>query len=115
MTKQPAFEGQVVRNAIVLGVATFLVYLTFGLFYVTGPMSPFKGINLQINGDRFIQAYPGWDTTQEFDDAAYNRAALEILHTGIPRDRTGSLFLHAPIYAYFVAGCYWIAGFRLLA
>jgi hypothetical protein len=98
-----------------LGLATFIIYLAVGVYYVTGPMSPFHALNLHSNGDSFLRVFPGWNAREEFDDAAYNRAAVEIFHTGIPRDHTGALFLYAPIYAYFVAGCYWIGGFRLLA
>lgn len=108
-------ERSVLRLIGLLGLATFLVYLVVGIYYVTGPISPFRTLKLTSTGDAFLSAFPGWNAPEEFDDAAYNRAALEILRTGIPRDHTGSLFLHAPVYAYFVAGCYWLGGVRLLA
>lgn len=105
-----------VRLLIVLLVlATFITYLAVGVYYVTGPMSPFHGLRLNASGQSFLAAFPGWNNREEFDDAAYNRAAVEILNTGVPRDHTGSLFFYAPVYAYFVAGCYRIGGLRLLS
>jgi hypothetical protein len=99
----------------ILILATFAVYLGVGLYYVTGTISPFHTLKLTSVGDEFLGAYPGWNNREEFDDAAYNRAAVEILNTGIPRDHTGSVFLYAPVYAYFVAACYSVGGIRLLA
>ena len=100
---------------LALILATVVTHLAVSIYYVTGPMSPFPALTLHSSGDAFLSAFPGWNNREEFDDAAYNRAAVEILHTGIPRDHTGALFLYAPVYAYFVAGCYWIGGFRILA
>src|ERR1043166_7626419 len=100
---------------LLLGLVTFVVYLGVGLYYVTGPLTPFQGLKLDSTGDAFLAVFPGWNGAHEFDDAAYNRAAMAILHDGVPRDQTGALFLHAPVYAYFVALCYWIGGIRLLS
>src|SRR4051812_36775834 len=86
-----------------LGLATFIVYLAVGLYYVTGPISPFHNLTLQSKGDAFLETYPWWNASEEFDDAAYNRVALSVLRTGIPRDKHGALFFHAPVYGYFVA------------
>jgi hypothetical protein len=98
-----------------LVLLTFVTHLALGVYYVTGPMSPFHGLTLRSRGEGFLASFPGWSDREEFDDAAYNRAAIEVLNTGVPRDHTGSIFLYAPVYAYFVAGCYWIGGVRLLA
>lgn len=96
-------------------LATFSTYLGVGIYYVTGPMSPFKTLTLSQKGDSFLAVFPGWNNKIEFDDAAYNRAASEIIQHGIPRDRSGAVFFYAPVYAYFVAACYSIGGLRLLA
>lgn len=98
-----------------LVLATFAVHLASGIYYVIGPMSPFHSLRLDTSGDAFLGLFPTWNDRQEFDDAAYNRPAVEILRNGIPRDHTGALFAYAPVYAYFVAGCYLIGGFRILA
>jgi hypothetical protein len=100
---------------LLLVFVTFAAHLAIGVYYVTGPMSPFSGLTLGLHSEAFLNAYPGWNNREEFDDAAYNRAAVEVLNTGIPRDHTGSIFVYAPVYAYFVAFCYWLGGFRLLA
>lgn len=114
-TSHLAQERSAFALMFLLGLATFILYLLLGVYYVTGPISPFHDLRLGSSGDAFLVAFPGWNGPQEFDDAAYNRAATEILRTGIPRERAGALFFHAPIYAYFVAGCYWLGGCRLLA
>jgi hypothetical protein len=100
---------------LLLVIVTFAAHLTLGLYYVTGPMSPFRGLTLKSHDATFLNSFPNWNEREEFDDAAYNRAAVEVLHTGIPRDHTGSLFVYAPVYSYFVAACYTVGGVRLLA
>jgi MFS family permease len=100
---------------VTLILATFVTYLAVGLFYVTSPHGPFPALKLSSAGDSFLSVYPGWNDEEEFDDAAYNRVAIEVLHTGLPRDKHGALFFHAPLYGYFVGACYWIGGIRLLA
>jgi hypothetical protein len=78
-------------------------------------MSPFPALTIRSHDERFLASFPGWNGPEEFDDAAYNRAAVEVLRTGIPTDHTGAIFVYAPVYAYFVAGCYALGGIRLLA
>src|SRR6202011_2503467 len=110
---------QVPRNhrliLLLIVFVTFSLHLALGIYYVTGPMSPFHGLTVRSHGESFLASFPGWNNPEEFDDAAYNRAAVEVLNTGIPRDHNGSIFVYAPVYAYFVAACYWLCGFRLLA
>src|SRR5438552_3941544 len=98
-----------------LALATFMVYLALGVYYSTGSITPSRTLKTELTGDAYLRAFPGWNDRLEFDDAAYNRAAVEILSHGVPRDHTGSLFLYAPVYAYFLAGCYWIGGLRLFS
>jgi len=38
-----------------------------------------------------------------------------VLQTGVPRTRSGLFFEHAPLYGYFLAGCYKLGGVRMLA
>src|SRR5438874_8819960 len=95
-------------------LCTFAVHLCFGLMYAAGRLSPFRGLTLSAHDDSFLNAFPTWNEREEFDDAAYNRAALEVLKTGIPRDHTGALFVYAPVYVYFVAACFSLGGVRLL-
>jgi hypothetical protein len=98
-----------------LALATFIVYLAVGVYYSTAAITPSRTLKMELTGDAYLRAFPGWNERLEFDDAAYNRAAVEILWHGVPRDHTGSLFLYAPVYAYFLAGCYWIGGLRLVS
>jgi hypothetical protein len=98
------------RSLLAMAVATAVFYLAFSLYYVTHSENLWR-----VSGEQFLKCYPGWDTASEGDAALYNREALGILHTGVPRDRAGALFLYAPVYAYFLAGCYWVGGIRQLA
>jgi hypothetical protein len=96
-------------------LATFIVYLVVGVYYSTGAVTSSRHLSIELTGESYLQAFPGWNDRLEFDDAAYNRAAVETLAHGVPRDHTGALFIYAPIYAYFLAACYSIGGLRLLA
>jgi hypothetical protein len=100
---------------VVFALATFIVYLAVGVYYSTGAITSSRNLSIGLIGDAYLQAFPGWNDRLEFDDAAYNRAAVEILAHGVPRDHTGALFLYAPVYAYFLGACYWIGGLRILA
>ena len=51
----------------------------------------------------------------ERDSAAYNRAALSIIDSGVPRAASGSVHMHAPVYCYFLALAYKIGGIRLFS
>jgi len=71
--------------------------------------------SLRDEEESFLTCYTGWNSDHEHDAAAYNRAAMETLRTGVPRTRSGSFFSHAPLYAYFLAGSYAVGGVRLLS
>ncbi|MCS7337354.1 MAG: glycosyltransferase family 39 protein [Verrucomicrobiae bacterium] len=90
-------------------------HLAYGLWFWTKSPTNAPKAALSLKGEDFLKSFPGWDTEEERDQAAYNRPAIEILKTGVPRYRTGAFFDHAPVYAYFLAACYWIGGVRLLS
>jgi len=105
-----------VFNAVLgtLVLATCVFYLAFGLYYVT-KLTPSDKTSLGLSGEAFLQSFPTWGTVRETDSAIGNRTAIEILKTGVPRTISGRLFLHSPVYSYFVAACYWAGGIRLLS
>jgi len=98
-----------------LAVLSFVSHLPFGLYYATKSEHLIARPSLQSSEEAFLASYPGWNTDYEGDAASYNRAAIEVMRTGVPRTRSGAIFFHAPGYAYFVALCYWIGGIRLLS
>ena len=96
-----------------LPALVFLVHLGVGVWYATRSERFEQRPTLGQVGEEFLRAFPGWDVVEEHDAAAYNRAAVTARHTGVPRTRSGAVFWHAPLYAYFLAGCYWLGGIRL--
>jgi hypothetical protein len=100
---------------VVLAFATVLTHGVVGVYYALSPQSASGQTSLQHCGEKFLFNYPGWDSDEEHDAAAYNRAALEVLRTGVPHTRSGVFFSHAPLYGYFVAACYVVGGVRLLS
>jgi hypothetical protein len=100
---------------LIFAMATFAVYLAFSLYYVTHSENLSAHWTLRQRGDEFLRAFPGWDTASEGDSALYNREAIGILRTGIPRARSGAVYLYAPLYAYFLAACYWIGGVQQMS
>lgn len=104
-----------IRWLILLAVATSAVHLVFGVFYLTRIWSNDQRPSLTATGVDYLRSFPGWDSDNELDSAGNNRAAMSVLHTGVPRSREGILFLRAPVYAYFVAASYAVGGVRLLS
>lgn len=103
-------------NAVLstLALMTFAFYLALGLYYATN-LVPSNKASLNLRGKAYLESFPSWGTTREIDSAIGNRTAVEILKTGVPRTISGRLFLHSPVYSYFVAACYGIGGVRLLS
>ena len=99
---------------IILAVLTVGLHLGLGLYYATQG-DPSTRISLRASGAEYLASFPGWNGESEHDSAAYNRAAISVLETRVPRGRSGALFVHAPVYAYFLAGCYAVGGIRLLS
>ena len=99
----------------VLAAVTFVCHLSSGLYYVTQTEHLVSRPTLSQKGDVYLSAFWGWNRAEEWDAAAYNRAATEVMRTGVPRTRTGAVFFHAPLYAYFLAAGYSIGGVRLLS
>jgi len=105
-----------VFNAAVgsIAVVTFVFYLALGLYYATH-LIPSDKASLDLRGEAYLNSFPTWGTVREIDSAIANRTAIEILKTGVPRTISGRLFLHSPVYSYFVAACYGLGGVRLLS
>jgi Dolichyl-phosphate-mannose-protein mannosyltransferase len=115
MTKQTQIDVYSWWALPVLAFLTFVVYLVFGVYYSTHTDISGRRPSLTLRGEDFLSSYPAWNTPSELDEVAYNRAAIEVLRTGIPRTKTGAMFAHAPVYAYFLAACYAVGGVRLMA
>lgn len=98
-----------------LAIGTLVFHLAYGVWFWTASPTNAPKTGLKLAGEEFLASIPGWNTDYEADAACYNRAAVEVLRTGVPRTRSGLFFEHAPLYAYFLAGCYQIGGFRMLA
>jgi hypothetical protein len=102
------------------GVAIALVALiavahgVFGLLYATSISPQARHGLLSISGDAYLQSFLGWNTDNEQDATGFNRAALSILHTGLPYSRHGTLILRTAVYSYFVAICYALGGICFL-
>ncbi len=119
--------GRVIRNSkqlcadpfigwlILLAIATFVLHLTFGVYYVTKVGSYNPRPSLTATGVDYLRSWPGWDTDSELDSNGLNRTAVSILQTGLPRSRHGAILLRTFVYSYFVAACYAIGGVRLLS
>jgi len=98
-----------------LAVATAALHLVFGLYYATRAEHLPARVSLQQQGETFLASYPGWNSSHESDSTYYNRTAVSILQTGLPRRQSGEITLHAPLYSYFLAACYAVGGIRLLS
>ncbi|MGO9244184.1 MAG: hypothetical protein ACLPT4_15970 [Verrucomicrobiia bacterium] len=105
------------RNHLPIGllvIGTFVFHLIFGVYYATHAENLPTRTSLHLEGEAFLASFPGWNGDADRDATVYNRAAMATLRTGVPRARTGKFFFHAPVYAYFLAACYWGGGIRLL-
>jgi len=98
-----------------LFLATVIIHLCWGIYFFTKASNNAPKTSLKLTGEAFLASQPGWNTENERDASAYNRAAHEIQRAGVPRSREGVFFDHAPAYAYFLAACYWVGGVRLLS
>jgi hypothetical protein len=94
---------------------TVAIHLCWGIYFWTRAPNNAPKTSLKMTGEAYLACSPGWNTENEGDAAAFNRAACGVLQTGVPRSREGAFFDHAPVYAYFLAACYWIGGTRLLS
>lgn len=95
---------------VLLAVGTAVLHGVFGIYYTTQQAH----LTWKTEGIEYLKSCTGgWDSVEENDAAGYNRAALGVLHTGVPRNRTGGISVHALVYDYFLAACYWIGGVRL--
>jgi len=97
-----------------LALVTGVFYLAFGLYYAT-KLTPSDKVSLKLKDDAYLSSFANWGTAHETDSAIGNRTAIEILKTGVPRTISGTLFLHSPVYSYFVATCYWVGGIRIIS
>jgi 4-amino-4-deoxy-L-arabinose transferase-like glycosyltransferase len=100
---------------MLMATAVFCCHLAWGVWFFTASPTNAPKTGLSLQGEDFLKSIPTWDTEHEADAAFHNRAAVGVLETGIPRTRTGGLSDHSPLYAYFLAGCYWLGGIRLLS
>ena len=101
--------------AVMLIALIAIMHGAFGWLYATSlsPQAPRQP--LSASGEAYLQTAPGWNTDSEQDAAGFNRAALSILHRGLPYSRQGTLIFRTAVYSYFIAGCYAIGGLRLLS
>jgi 4-amino-4-deoxy-L-arabinose transferase-like glycosyltransferase len=93
----------------------FVSHLVFGLYYITHAEGISPRPSMQTRDEEFLRSFASWGDPRESDMAAYNRAALGVLETGIPRNVGGGVSVHALVYNYFLAACYWIGGVRLIS
>ena len=96
-------------------VATILSHFAFSLHFYTAGSNNAPKSDLRLSGEAYLAEVPSWGTENESDAAAYNRAAVEAMKTGVPRSHTGVIFDHAPVYAWFLAGVYSVGGVRYMA
>jgi hypothetical protein len=96
-----------------IAVLSVLLHLLVGWAYVErfGPVET-RGI-LKLEGESYFASFPSWNTDDEMDTAGFNRTAMSILSTGLPRSRHGTLIWRTAIYSYFVAAAYALGGMRL--
>ncbi len=98
-----------------LSTATFGFSLVFSLYYVMHAETLHSRVTLRQRDDGFLNVFAGWNTDHEGDAAFYNRLALGVLQTGVPRNRAGEVSWYTPVYSYFLAGCYALGGVRQLS
>lgn len=103
------------RRLALLSVVVFVLHFAVGAWYATHAENLPHRVSIWAEGDEFLAMYTGWNTVHERDDAAHNRFAVQVLKTGLPRDRSGNLFLYTPVYSYFLAACYKVGGLRFLS
>jgi hypothetical protein len=95
-----------------LAVVTVFLHLLFGVYYAASVEKVAVTTLLRQQGGPFLASHSGWNTSREGDAAYYNRTATNILRSGLPRQRSGEVTWHAPLYSYFLAGCYAVGGVR---
>lgn len=102
---------------LLIGIAllTVVVHFAFGTYFWTRGANNAPKTSFRLTGEEFFASFPTWNSEKELDQAAYNRAALEALRTGVPRSNSGVFFDHAPFYAYFLAASYKVGGVRYLS
>lgn len=105
----------VVPLLVLLALLTCITHTVFGIYYATHAENLVSKPTLRMSGLEFLRSFRGWDESWENDNAAYNRAAMGILRTGTPRNRSGAVCVHALVYDYFLAACYAVGGTRLLS
>jgi hypothetical protein len=99
----------------VVALLTFICHLVFTVWFWTASPTNAPKTSVKLSGEEYLASYSNWNTDQESDGAFYNRGAVEVLRTGVPRTRSGLFLEHAPLYAYFLAACYKLGGLRWLA
>src|SRR5258706_15863991 len=103
---------------VLIAIFTAVSHFLFGVWYwrqwVRNEMKPPRP-PLELRGEDYLRVFPAWGRPAERDSAAYNRGALNIIDSGVPRTRSGALHMHAPTYCYFLALCYKIGGLRLFS
>jgi hypothetical protein len=99
---------------LALVALTAIMHGWFGWQYATHLSPQAVGLSHPTSRDQYLASFPGWNTDSEQDAAGFNRAAMSILARGLPYSRQGTLILRTAVYSYFVAGCYAVAGVRLL-
>lgn len=101
--------------AVIVVLCVAACHLVYGLWFWTHSPTNAPKTSLSLKGDAFLESFPGWNTDNERDAASFNRTAMEVLRTGVPRTRAGAFYDHAPAYSYFLAACYAVGGVRLLS
>lgn len=114
-TALSSLEIHVHKILAVIAISTCLFHFGFGLYYVLKFGNLLSNFNLHQQGSAYLGVFSGWNTPHEGDSAYYNRTAVTILETGVPRDQYGIVQIHAPVYSYFLAGCYGLGGVRFLS
>lgn len=103
---------------ILIALSTVVGHFCFGVWYwrqwVNNEVKPARP-PLELQGEDYLRTFPAWGSSAERDSAAYNRAAINIMDSGVPRTRSGAIHMHAPVYCYFLAACYEIGGVRLFS
>jgi 4-amino-4-deoxy-L-arabinose transferase-like glycosyltransferase len=103
--------------ALALAILTAICHFIYGVWFWTKSPTNAPKTGLHLSGEDYLNTYKpsGWGTKNEMDGSLYNRGAIEVLKTGVPRTFSGALHLHSPVYPYFLAACYKIGGTRLLS
>jgi hypothetical protein len=129
MTKQPPSQVPEAKDqsampirkrgvgwVVAIAAATFVVHLLGGLYYVSHNSARMAAPgDLRLANDAYLGEFGTWGTDHEGDQAFYNRTAITAIKTGVPRDINGIPALHAPLYSYFLGGCYAIGGINRIS